>query len=115
MAAPCIHLLLPGSSKNRVSTQLTGQYAAAWLPWIMIPLVFYVLAFPIFALAFLWIEKENIEEERTSLLIDTPMGSIPEYMLQSNSQEPPKAEQPNTPSNTPEPTIKENENFDNVN
>jgi photosystem I subunit VIII len=73
-------------------TQLTGQYAAAWLPWIMIPLVFYILPFPIFALAFLWIEKENIEEERTSLLIDTPMGSIPSMTL--------------------EPTIEENENFD---
>jgi photosystem I subunit VIII len=39
-------------------TQLTGDYAASWLPWIMIPLIFYILPFPIFALAFLWIERE---------------------------------------------------------
>ncbi|RUT00848.1 hypothetical protein DSM106972_072570 [Dulcicalothrix desertica PCC 7102] len=52
----------------------------------------YILPFPIFALAFLWIEKENIEEERTSLLIDTPMGSIPSMTL--------------------EPTIEENEDLD---
>lgn len=40
-------------------TQLTGAYAASWLPWIMIPLVFYILPFPIFAVAFLWIEREG--------------------------------------------------------
>jgi photosystem I subunit 8 len=39
-------------------TQLTGDYAASWLPWLMIPLIFYILPFPIFALAFLWIEQE---------------------------------------------------------
>jgi photosystem I subunit VIII len=44
-------------------TQLTGEYAASWLPWILIPLVFYILPFPIVALVFLWIEKETIEEE----------------------------------------------------
>ena len=40
-------------------TQLTGDYAISWLPWIMIPLIFYILPFPIFAIIFLWIEKEN--------------------------------------------------------
>jgi photosystem I subunit VIII len=89
-------------------TQLTGQYAAAWLPWIMIPLVFYILPFPVFALTFLWIEKENIEEERTSLLIDTPMGSIPESMIGFDFQQRSKVEKPTTS----EPTILENENFD---
>jgi photosystem I subunit 8 len=93
-------------------TQLTGQYAAAWLPWIMIPLVFYILPFPIFALAFLWIEKENMQEESTALLIDTPMGSIPESMIQFNPQKPPKVQQPPTPSDTPEHTVEESENFD---
>jgi photosystem I subunit VIII len=44
-------------------TQLTGEYAASWLPWLMIPLVFYILPFPVIALVFLWIEKESIEEE----------------------------------------------------
>lgn len=39
-------------------TQLTGSYAASWLPWIMIPLIFYILPFPVFALVFLWIEKK---------------------------------------------------------
>ncbi|MBE7379947.1 MAG: hypothetical protein F6J95_000870 [Leptolyngbya sp. SIO1E4] len=43
-------------------TQLTGAYAAPWLPWIMIPLVFYILPFPIFAIAFLWIEREGSSE-----------------------------------------------------
>jgi len=40
-------------------TQLTGAYAAPWLPWIMIPLIFYILPFPIFAIIFLWIERES--------------------------------------------------------
>lgn len=40
-------------------TQLTGAYAVSWLPWIMIPLIFYILPFPIFALVFLWIERES--------------------------------------------------------
>jgi photosystem I subunit 8 len=43
-------------------TQLTGDYGASWLPWIMIPMVFYILPFPIFALLFLWIEREVSEE-----------------------------------------------------
>lgn len=55
-------------------TQLTGEYAASWLPWIMIPLVFYILPFPVFALVFLWIQKEDVEEERTSNPADSPMG-----------------------------------------
>ncbi|NJM97214.1 MAG: photosystem I reaction center subunit VIII [Phormidesmis sp. RL_2_1] len=40
-------------------TQLTGDYAAAWLPWIFIPLITYILPFPIFAILFLWIERES--------------------------------------------------------
>ncbi|MEM7555561.1 MAG: hypothetical protein AAF378_15970 [Cyanobacteria bacterium P01_A01_bin.84] len=56
-------------------TQLTGEYAASWLPWIMIPLVFYILPFPIFAILFLWIQKEDIEEETTSISANQPMGN----------------------------------------
>ncbi|MEH2189621.1 MAG: photosystem I reaction center subunit VIII [Nostoc sp.] len=44
-------------------TQLTGDYAASWLPWIMIPLVFYILPFPVFALVFIWIQKESSQDE----------------------------------------------------
>ena len=44
-------------------TQLTGDYAISWLPWIMIPLIFYILPFPIFAIIFLWIEKESTSEQ----------------------------------------------------
>ncbi|MEM1253449.1 MAG: hypothetical protein AAGI69_13525 [Cyanobacteria bacterium P01_H01_bin.21] len=44
-------------------TQLTGDYAISWLPWIMIPLIFYILPFPIFAIIFLWIEKESNSEQ----------------------------------------------------
>jgi photosystem I subunit VIII len=47
-------------------TQLTGSYAASWLPWIMIPLIFYILPFPIFALVFLWIEQEGSPQETPS-------------------------------------------------
>lgn len=43
-------------------TQLTGDYAISWLPWIMIPLIFYILPFPIFAIIFLWIERESDNE-----------------------------------------------------
>jgi len=57
-------------------TQLTGEYAASWLPWIMIPLVFYILPFPIFALLFLWIEKEDIQEERTDIPVNQLMGNV---------------------------------------
>ena len=57
-------------------TQLTGEYAASWLPWIMIPLVFYILPFPVFALVFLWIQKEDIDEERSSSSADAPMGNV---------------------------------------
>ncbi|MEM9946442.1 MAG: photosystem I reaction center subunit VIII [Cyanobacteria bacterium P01_D01_bin.36] len=39
-------------------TQLTGDYAASWLPWILIPLITYILPFPVFAILFLWIERE---------------------------------------------------------
>lgn len=57
-------------------TQLTGEYAASWLPWIMIPLVFYILPFPVFAILFLWIEKEDIEEERTDIPGNKLMGNV---------------------------------------
>ncbi|NJL78323.1 MAG: hypothetical protein HC836_03260 [Richelia sp. RM2_1_2] len=57
-------------------TQLTGEYAASWLPWIMIPLVFYILPFPVFAILFLWIEKEDIEEERTDIPGNQLMGNV---------------------------------------
>lgn len=46
--------------------QLSGEYAASWLPWIMIPMVFYILPFPVMAIIFLWLENEGIEEEDTS-------------------------------------------------
>ncbi|MEM8502833.1 MAG: hypothetical protein AAF716_06730 [Cyanobacteria bacterium P01_D01_bin.1] len=42
-------------------TQLQGAYAAAWLPWILIPLITYILPFPVFAILFLWIEREGGE------------------------------------------------------
>lgn len=57
-------------------TQLTGEYAASWLPWIMIPLIFYILPFPVFAILFLWIEKEDIEEERTDISVTQMMGNV---------------------------------------
>ena len=44
-------------------TQLTGDYAISWLPWIMIPLIFYILPFPVFAIIFLWIERESASEQ----------------------------------------------------
>ena len=40
-------------------TQMTGAYAASWLPWLMIPLICYILPFPAFAIIFLWIEREG--------------------------------------------------------
>ena len=59
-------------------TQLTGDYAAAWLPWIMIPMIFYILPFPIFAIAFLWIEREgNGETVMGQSLMDQSSGSSP--------------------------------------
>ncbi|MEM1392791.1 MAG: hypothetical protein AAF757_22930 [Cyanobacteria bacterium P01_D01_bin.116] len=57
-------------------TQLTGEYAASWLPWIMIPLIFYILPFPVFAILFLWIEKEDIEEETTDIPVNQMMGNV---------------------------------------
>jgi photosystem I subunit 8 len=56
-------------------TQLTGDYAASWLPWIMIPLVFYILPFPVFAIVFLWIQKEGSEEIRE---IDNNLAEVGE-------------------------------------
>ncbi|MEO1095020.1 MAG: hypothetical protein AAFX01_08980 [Cyanobacteria bacterium J06638_28] len=53
-------------------TQLTGEYAASWLPWIMIPMIFYILPFPIFAIIFLWIERETNNE---TLMGQTPTES----------------------------------------
>lgn len=47
-------------------TQLTGAYSAPWLPWIMIPMIFYILPFPIFALVFLWIERESDSDTEQS-------------------------------------------------
>lgn len=44
-------------------TQLTGAYAASWLPWIMIPMIFYILPFPVFAIVFLWIEREGSAQQ----------------------------------------------------
>lgn len=59
-------------------TQLTGDYAASWLPWIMIPMIFYILPFPIFAIAFLWIEREgNGESTMGQNLMDQSSGSSP--------------------------------------
>ncbi len=46
-------------------TQLTGAYAASWLPWIMIPMIFYILPFPVFAIIFLWIEREGSAQQPT--------------------------------------------------
>ena len=57
-------------------TQMVGEYAASWLPWIMIPLIFYILPFPVFAILFLWIEKEDIEEERTDITVTQMMGNV---------------------------------------
>ncbi len=43
-------------------TQLGGTYAASWLPWILIPLICFILPFPVFAVLFLWIEREGGEK-----------------------------------------------------
>lgn len=43
--------------------RLTGDYAASWLPWILIPLITYILPFPVFAIIFLWIERESSGKE----------------------------------------------------
>ncbi|MEO0397082.1 MAG: hypothetical protein AAF243_14005 [Cyanobacteria bacterium P01_A01_bin.137] len=61
-------------------TQLTGDYAISWLPWIMIPLIFYILPFPIFAIIFLWIERESDNEtamgqDLSSEVRSEPMGA----------------------------------------
>ncbi len=48
-------------------TQLSGAYAASWLPWIMIPLICYILPFPVFAILFLWIEREGGEKSVMNL------------------------------------------------
>ena len=55
-------------------TQLTGAYAAPWLPWIMIPMIFYILPFPVFAIIFLWIEREGNGERAMGQDI-TPQSS----------------------------------------
>jgi photosystem I subunit 8 len=56
-------------------TQLTGDYAASWLPWIMIPLVFYILPFPVFAILFLWIQKEGSNQIKET---DSNLGQVGE-------------------------------------
>ncbi len=48
-------------------SQLTGAYSAPWLPWIMIPMIFYILPFPVFALIFLWIEREQSDSDTEQL------------------------------------------------
>ncbi|MEO0490062.1 MAG: hypothetical protein AAF215_06305 [Cyanobacteria bacterium P01_A01_bin.123] len=66
-------------------TQLTGAYAAPWLPWIMIPLIFYILPFPVFAIVFLWIEREGERQgamgqdasPQSSASPSDPMGATP--------------------------------------
>lgn len=65
-------------------TQLTGAYAAPWLPWIMIPLIFYILPFPIFAIIFLWIEREaEAEGQRAMGQALSPPSSAPLASSQS--------------------------------
>lgn len=39
-----------------------GDYAASWLPVVMIPLVAWILPFLAFALLFLWIESDAVED-----------------------------------------------------
>lgn len=58
-------------------TQLTGDYAISWLPWIMIPLIFYILPFPIFAIIFLWIERESDTETAMGQDLSSEMRSEP--------------------------------------
>ncbi|MDB9526386.1 hypothetical protein PN498_10340 [Oscillatoria sp. CS-180] len=70
-------------------TQLTGDYAASWLPWLLIPLTTYILPFPAFAILFLWIEREgNIDSTpgRTAPL--GPPGSLPSEQLNVMGAEP---------------------------
>ncbi len=54
-------------------TQLTGDYAASWLPWILIPLITYILPFPVFAILFLWIEREDPSESEMGQEYDSPV------------------------------------------
>ncbi len=73
-------------------TQLTGDYAAAWLPWIMIPMIFYILPFPIFAIAFLWIEREgNGEATMGQNLMDQSSGNSPLIQSEVMGAEPTSA------------------------
>ncbi|MGD1857380.1 MAG: hypothetical protein ACFB2W_24355 [Leptolyngbyaceae cyanobacterium] len=58
-------------------TPLTGDYAISWLPWIMIPLIFYILPFPIFAIIFLWIERESDTETAMGQDLSSEMRSEP--------------------------------------
>lgn len=65
-------------------TQMTGDYAISWLPWIMIPMVFYILPFPIIAIVFLWIEREGGSEQAMGQDLSSPsalgadaMGATP--------------------------------------
>jgi len=66
-------------------TQLTGEYAASWLPWIMIPMICYILPFPVFAIVFLWIEREGSEDDPIGLehmgqSFDRPQKIAPDLM-----------------------------------
>lgn len=57
-------------------TQLTGAYAASWLPWIMIPMIFYILPFPIFAIIFLWIEREGNDQQPMGQSLEDPSSGL---------------------------------------
>lgn len=41
---------------------MTGEYAASWLPWIMIPIVCWLLPAVGMGLLFLYIERDQISE-----------------------------------------------------
>lgn len=38
-----------------------GDYAASWLPLVMIPLTAWILPFVAFAFLFLWVEDEAVD------------------------------------------------------
>jgi len=41
---------------------MTGDYAAAFLPWILIPVVCWLFPAVVMGLLFIYIEQDNIEE-----------------------------------------------------
>jgi len=89
-------------------TELTGAYAAPWLPWIMIPLVFYILPFPVFAIVFLWIEREGDLANANASTANAPSmsggSSMTSFASSSSGSEvapsptPPRNHQPQQPS-----------------